>query len=142
MKRGINQVWKVTKRIITDVVGVLLILAAIFFGWLPGIGGIPLFLAGLGLLAIHNEWAQKLLQFSKDQGAKVYQKLFVDNPHLQIPYDILSATLTILCLCVLVFYDGIIGRTLAFFVLTVAILTFFANRKRLTRLLQIVNRKH
>jgi len=130
------------KRIITDTVGVLLILAAIFFGWLPGPGGIPLFLAGLGLLAINNEWAQKLLQFSKDNGARVYKTFFTDHPHLMFLYDVAAVSLASLCISIVIFHDGIIGRTVAFMLLTAAILVFFANRKRLTRLMKHFNRKH
>jgi hypothetical protein len=43
------------------VVGGILIIAAPLTGWLPGPGGIPLFIAGLAVLASEFEWAQRLL---------------------------------------------------------------------------------
>ncbi|HZX01879.1 PGPGW domain-containing protein [Kribbella sp.] len=48
-------------RIGVGVLGGLLLLAAPLTGWLPGPGGIPLFIAGLAVLASEFEWAQRLL---------------------------------------------------------------------------------
>jgi hypothetical protein len=48
-------------RIGVGVVGGLLLIAAPLTGWLPGPGGIPLFIAGLAVLASEFEWAQRLL---------------------------------------------------------------------------------
>lgn len=42
------------------VVGVAMIVASIALGWLPGPGGIPLFLAGVAVLSTQFEWAQRL----------------------------------------------------------------------------------
>lgn len=42
------------------IVGSLLILAAGLTGWLPGPGGIPLFLVGIAVLATEFEWAQRV----------------------------------------------------------------------------------
>jgi hypothetical protein len=53
-------------RIGVGVVGGLLIVAAPLTGWLPGPGGIPLFIAGLAVLASEFEWAQRLLLKVKD----------------------------------------------------------------------------
>jgi hypothetical protein len=53
-------------RIGVGVVGGLLLIAAPLTGWLPGPGGIPLFIAGLAVLASEFEWAQRLLYRVKD----------------------------------------------------------------------------
>lgn len=42
------------------VVGSLFILAAAATGWLPGPGGIPLFLIGVAILATEFAWAERL----------------------------------------------------------------------------------
>lgn len=136
-----QKAWKLTVRIATDTLGVLLILAAIFFGWLPGIGGIPLFFAGLGLLAINNHWARRLLQYSKDQGAKFYQKIFTNHPHLMLLYDILAVGLAATSVSLLIFYDSVVIRTVSFFLLTLAGLVFFANRGRLQKAYTYLKRK-
>src|SRR3954452_3308903 len=48
------------------VFGGLLIIAAPLTGWLPGPGGIPLFIAGLAVLASEFEWGQRLLYRVRD----------------------------------------------------------------------------
>jgi hypothetical protein len=42
------------------IVGSIFILAAAATGWLPGPGGIPLFLIGVAILATEFEWAERL----------------------------------------------------------------------------------
>lgn len=54
-------------RIGVGIVGGLLIILAPLTGWLPGPGGIPLFIAGLAVLASEFEWAQRLLQWVKER---------------------------------------------------------------------------
>lgn len=48
-------------RIVVGVVGLVLMVAAALTGWLPGPGGIPLFLMGLAVWASEFEWAHRLL---------------------------------------------------------------------------------
>lgn len=141
MRKSAEKTWRLIVRIATDTLGVLLILGAIFFGWLPGVGGIPLFLAGLGLLAINNHWAQRLLEFTRERGAEVYNTLFTDHPHLMWLYDILSVGIAATCVSFLIFHDSYMVRSIAFFFLTVAMLIFFANRGRLQKMYNLVKRK-
>lgn len=42
------------------VIGMLFVIAAALTGWLPGPGGIPLFLVGIAILATEFEWAMRL----------------------------------------------------------------------------------
>lgn len=48
-------------RIGVGVLGLLMMVAAALTGWLPGPGGIPLFLLGLAVWASEFEWAHRLL---------------------------------------------------------------------------------
>ena len=50
------------KKLAVDVAGFGLIIASPFLGWLPGPGGIPVFLAGVAILARNYDWAENLLQ--------------------------------------------------------------------------------
>jgi len=50
---------KVRKPIVL-VVGLIFVIAAGLTGWLPGPGGIPLFLVGIAILATEFEWAERL----------------------------------------------------------------------------------
>lgn len=44
-------------------VGLLFVIAAGLTGWLPGPGGIPLFLIGIAILATEFTWAQRVKEF-------------------------------------------------------------------------------
>ena len=46
-------------RVIVGVAGAVLIIAAPLTGWLPGPGGIPLFLLGLAVLSSEFMWAER-----------------------------------------------------------------------------------
>lgn len=81
------------KRILTDVLGVLLIIIAPLLGWLPGPGGIPLFLAGLGLLSINHDWAKDLLEYVKKHGLKRIEKLLRENTVVQHLTDLVGLLL-------------------------------------------------
>lgn len=85
-----------TKRIATDAAGYLLIIAAIATGWLPGPGGIPLAIAGLGLLSINNEWARRLREYLLKNGGKVVAFLFPPNRLVQWLYDFFVVVLFVL----------------------------------------------
>lgn len=81
------------KRIAIDAAGYFLIVAGIALGWLPGPGGIPLILAGLGLLSINNKWAEDLRNYLLKHGGKLVKILFPDNKYVQWLYDALVALL-------------------------------------------------
>ena len=81
------------KRILTDAGGYGLILLGAATGWLPGPGGIPLVLAGLGLLSINNAWARRLRDWVIKQGGDAVQKLFPQHPWVQAGYDVLVLVL-------------------------------------------------
>ena len=42
------------------VVGLLFIIASVLTGWLPGPGGVPLFLIGIAILATEFAWAKRV----------------------------------------------------------------------------------
>lgn len=68
-----NKVPSVIRRPLVLIVGSIFIIASALTGWLPGPGGIPLFLIGIAILATEFEKAQRvrdwileyLQQFSK-----------------------------------------------------------------------------
>lgn len=63
------------KRIAIDIAGFGLILLGLLTGWLPGPGGIPLILAGLGLLALNYTWAENLLKDLKKRFSKLVDQI-------------------------------------------------------------------
>lgn len=78
--------WKV---IVLDTLGVAVMIAAILTGWLPGPGGVPLFILGLSLLAINHEWAKRYIHKIQDYIKKLSDQVFSDDPYQQLGYDII-----------------------------------------------------
>ena len=83
------------RRVLVDAAGYLLLLAALLTGWLPGPGGIPLALAGLGLLSLHNAWARRIKDYFFAHGSDIMHKLFLDQPQLQLAYDYVVVALLV-----------------------------------------------
>lgn len=122
------------KRILTDAAGYFLIVAAIATGWLPGPGGIPLAIAGLGLLSINNEWARRLRDYLLKNGGKVVQFLFPNNPVVQWLYDIAVALLLVLTAALAWRHAAIWQISLAVFAFFIACFIALMNRDRLNSL--------
>src|SRR5581483_5552244 len=76
------------KRILTDLAGYGLILLGVAFGWVPGPGGVPLIIAGLGLLSVNNEWAARIRTRLLAHGGKLVKVLFPPHPYIQWLYDL------------------------------------------------------
>lgn len=129
------------KAIALDTLGVLMIIAAPLIGWLPGPGGIPLLLGGLGLLSINHKWARRLLDDLKTRGLNLVERFYVDHPLVRAVYDLLSA---LLIGTGIYFFANVTG-SLVFGLGIVSFFTglalFLGNRKRLERLNKRLRRK-
>lgn len=118
----------------TDIGGYLLILTGVAFGWLPGPGGIPLILAGLGLLSINNVWARNLREYLLSHGGNIAQTLFPPRRSIQILYDIVVGLLLIL-VAVLAWRQSAWWQiSLAAGLFFLATMIALLNRERATRL--------
>jgi Kef-type K+ transport system membrane component KefB len=130
------------KRLLIDIAGFGLILSSGLVGWLPGPGGIPVLLAGLGLLATNHEWAERLLNQLKNNGTKLYEIVFPENKSRYILYDLIGITL--LTGAILVKYKttkvwlDLIGFIVIFFCASLLLL----NRKRLEKFTNFVRRRN
>lgn len=129
-----------TKRIATDAAGYGLLLAAALTGWLPGPGGIPLTIAGLGLLSINNKWARDLREYVLAHGGRLVEIIFPKNRWVQWGYDLLVALLFILS-AILAYRHAAVWQTgmsiSAFFLATFIALT---NRERLLTIKKRIRR--
>lgn len=121
----------ILKVALTDCAGIGLIIASIAFGWLPGPGGIPMFLGGLGLLAIHHRWARNLLNRLKTDGARIFDRIFPDHPLVVIAYDVVVIGLTVLSIGILRAYTSRLSTAIGIFLLCLGFGLFLGNRKRL-----------
>lgn len=66
MKAGWSRLPRRIRRPIVIVIGFLFVIAAGLTGWLPGPGGIPLFLLGVAILATEYAWAERFRDFILD----------------------------------------------------------------------------
>lgn len=122
------------KRILTDAGGYALILAGIATGWLPGPGGIPLVVAGLGLLSINNAWAKRLRIFVIDHAGKAADILFPRNPWVEWGYDALVVALFCLTIWLELRHASIWQVSLGISAFCIALVIALTNRDRLNRL--------
>lgn len=126
------------KRIATDAAGYLLILLGIAFGWLPGPGGIPLIVAGLGLLSINNEWAARLRAYLLQRGGEIVKVMFPPNKHIQWFYDLLVVVLLGLVAALAWNYAALWQLSIAVILFFLAVFIAALNRDRYNR----IKRKH
>ena len=126
------------KRILTDIAGYGLVLLGITFGWVPGPGGIPLIIAGLGLLSINNEWAARLRSYLLAHGGRLVKNLFPNHPYIQWLYDGLCIALIVLVALLAWQHSPFWKMSLAVALFFLAIFIAAMNRDRYQRL----KRKH
>jgi hypothetical protein len=121
---------KQIKRVIYDIVGVVLILISPIVGSVPGPGGIALFLAGLGLLAVHNDWAKSLLHKAKTNSEHLLDIIFSDNPKIKLVHDFIGAGLFIAAIIVFMLTPAPFSYTIPIMLISASIFWLFYNRKR------------
>lgn len=134
--RRIIRFWKI---VIIDIVAVLIMLTALAIGWLPGPGGIPLFLIGLGLLAINHTWAERYMVILKEYANRLGDLIFI--PKLRIFYDLLAPALLVLGTWMLVRRSAVWMVSLGISSSFMALVVFLGNRGRWDRIRQLLKRK-
>ncbi len=131
-----------TKTVLLDTLGVLLMLAALAFGWIPGPGGLPLFLAGLGLLSINHEWARRWLEKLKKHGFKIKDKIFVNHAFVKGAYDLIAVALVLNGIYLFATYSRPLHLSIAIFALFAGVGLFLGNRERLDTVMQYIKHKN
>lgn len=129
-----NFVRRHAKRIAIDAAGYLLIVAAVATGWLPGPGGIPLLIAGLGLLSINNAWAKRLRIWTIQNGGRLVEILFPRWTWVEWGYDIVAFLLLILTLVLELHHASFWQMSLGVTAFFIALFIALTNRDRLKRL--------
>lgn len=119
------------KRIAIDALGYLCILGSGLLGWLPGPGGIPLLLAGLGLLSINNDWAKRLLHFIRMRSESLRDVIFPDIPLIQWAWDIFVVLLIVGGTLISLYVENPVLKAAAIALYALSTTCFLFNRHRL-----------
>lgn len=119
------------KRILIDGAGYGLILLGIATGWLPGPGGIPLILTGLGLLSVNNHWAKQILEYLQQNGSKFMKLAFPDNTWAKAGHDFLALLLLCASAYIFVTQNSLVYFGFAIALAALGIVDFLYNRNRL-----------
>lgn len=122
------------KRFAIDMLGYLLILGGVALGWIPGPGGIPLIVAGLGLLSIHNAWAKRLRVLVLQHGGKLVNVLFPRWAWAEWGYDIIALLLLVLTFVLEIRRAHLWEIGLGISAFFIAVFIALTNRDRLNRL--------
>lgn len=119
------------KRILTDIAGYGCLIAAPLIGWLPGPGGIPLILTGLGLLSINNPWAKRLLHYVRVRSQSLSEVMFPNKSWAMWTWDIFVLILISTGTLISVYSNNNVIRasSVAFYALATTL--FLLNRRRL-----------
>lgn len=138
MKRIIG-FWKV---IILDLLGLVFIVAALLTGWLPGPGGVPLFIIGLSLLAINHTWAERYIDLLKKYADKLGDVIFVKNPKIQFLYDAIAPVVLAMGVILLVRHSAWWLVSLGIFQVFAGITFLLGNRGRWQKLKRITKQSN
>jgi hypothetical protein len=122
------------RRIAIDAAGYLLILLGLASGWLPGPGGIPLILGGLGLLSINNAWAKRWREWLALNAGNLVKWMFPKHQVVQWMYDILAVVLLGLVMYLGYQHAAIWQISLATVLFILAIIIVGYNRDRASNL--------
>lgn len=136
-----KKVKKIGKIVIFDSLAILCFIGVALFGWLPGPGGVPLTIAGLSLLAVNHDWAERWLETTKVKGVSIKNKLFPDRPLIKHAYDIVGSIVLALGLYLSFTADTRILSAVGAIFTTFSFSVILFNRKRLDKLSDIFKKK-
>ena len=119
------------KVVMYDVAGVTCLILVPFLGPLPGPGGIPLLLAGFGLLAVNHDWADDAIIFVKKHGDNLIKVFFPDKTVIKWAWDIGLVLLFIFGLWVETLSESFLFTIVGLLINAAATTLFMFNRGRL-----------
>ncbi len=105
MKNGWRKLPDKPRRVLTLILGALLIVSAGLIGWLPGPGGMVLFLLGIAVLASEFVWAERFRDWVLNILKQALQ-LFLNHRYMGVTIVFVCATIALLC--AYVFYTHIL----------------------------------
>lgn len=131
------------QRIAIDIAGFGLMIISPLLGWLPGPGGIPLFLAGLSLVALNHEWAANLLKDFDRRRKEFTDKYLMANPVISHAIDATFILFTVGGVYLAATQEQLLYRGLGLGTITVSLIVLVSNQKRFERIAaQFKKHKH
>lgn len=122
----------VIKVILTDLAGIILLILVPFLGPLPGPGGMPLLIAGLGLLAINHDWADNLLHKAKLHSDSLRRIVFPDITWIKWFWDVFAVAALSIGVYLSFIVDGYFLRAVSVVIMAGSTTVFIMNRNRIT----------
>ncbi len=129
------------QRVAIDVAGFGLMIIAPFLGWLPGPGGIPLFLAGLGLVSLNHQWAADLLKDFERRRDEFTDKYLMSSPRVSLAVDIVCLLAIVGGAFLTITYSELLYRGIGLFTLSISLIIILSNQKRFERIYKQI-KKH
>jgi hypothetical protein len=123
------------QRIAIDIAGFGLIILSPLASPIPGPGGIPIFLAGVGLLALNHEWAENLLKDFEKKRVEFTDKFLMASPRVSNTIDIIGLLIIALGIFLAVTQQQIILRGGGVAIISLTLLVLLSNQKRFERIL-------
>lgn len=131
--------WKV---LLTDTLGVLLLMLVPFIGPLPGPGGIPLLIAGFGLLAVNHDWADGAVDYVKIHSESLRKVIFPDITWVKWSWDLFVVFLLVFGTWLnIIATDNWFLKGISIGVMASSTTLFMFNRDRITWLDNLLRRK-
>lgn len=111
-------------------IGMLLVIASGLTGWLPGPGGIPLFILGMAVLASEFDWADSLKEFVLKKVPSEVRRHWRPTPKWELAFD--AAAMLLLVIAINLVIREVVWPVLS--MTTAAIMLFLFNAGRLQKI--------
>ena len=115
----------------TDIAGIVCLILVPLIGWLPGPGGIPLLITGLGLLSINHEFARNWLKYVKKHSTSLRNVVFPNITWIQWTWDIIAVLMLVVGTVVNFQAEHFLLKGFSIGVMAGSTTVFLMNRNRL-----------
>jgi hypothetical protein len=129
------------QRIIIDIAGFGLIIVSPVLSPIPGPGGIPIFLAGVGLLALNHEWAENLLKDFENKRREFTDKYLMASKRVSWSIDVIALLVISFGAFLSATQHKFIFKAAGFALISLSLVVIISNQKRLERIIKLV-KKH
>jgi hypothetical protein len=123
-----------TRVILIDCLGFTCIIIAPFLGWIPGPGGIPLLILGLGLLSQNHAWAERLLASVKERAGRATSKVAEASPAVRWAIDAGSLVLISIAVIIITNVTRSVFKTAAISLIAAGVVLLLTNQNRYKKL--------